>query len=163
MNIVYLSLGSNIGDRISNFRTALSLLSTNCGNIVTKSKVYETSAWGITDQPNFLNMAIKIETAFEPIELLKKTTEIETQLGRQREVKWGNRTLDIDILFYNDMLLNSSDLVIPHNHLHERLFTLIPLAEISPALIHPVFICTISELLNKCTDKLEVKLSNEQI
>lgn len=156
MKEAYLTLGSNEGDRMMWFRKAIELLEAKCGNIVKKSSVYETSAWGIEDQADFLNMVVLLQTNKSPTELLMAILDIETQLGRQRSVKWGPRTLDIDILLYNNYILESAELVIPHPYLQERRFTLLPLAEIAPEYMHPKLNKTISELLEICPDKLDV-------
>jgi len=158
MNTAYLSLGSNEGNRIQWMEQALDMLSTNCGEIIKKSSIYETAAWGLGDQPDFLNMAVKITTNQTPEKLLAEIHIIEQRLGRQREVKWGQRTLDIDILLYNNEHTNSPELTIPHPYLQDRLFTLVPLAEIAPDYVHPIFKKTITQLQEECKDKLEVRL-----
>ena len=135
---------------------AIELLSTNCGAITKISSVYETAAWGINDQPDFLNMAVQLQTTQSPTELLAAILDIEILLGRQRTVKWGPRTLDIDILLFNNDVIETPGLTIPHPFLHQRLFTLLPLAEIAPAYLHPKLNKTITELLAGCTDKLDV-------
>ena len=135
---------------------AMDLLTANCGTIIKRSSVYETAAWGITDQADFLNMAVQLQTSKSPTELLASILKIETTLGRQRSVKWGPRTLDIDILLYNDSIIETPELVIPHPFLQERLFTLLPLAEIAPDYIHPKLHKTIAQLSADCPDKLEV-------
>lgn len=157
MNTVYLSLGSNEGDRMQWLQKALMLLGDLDGKIVKVSSVSETAAWGITDQPDFLNMAIEYETEETAAELLAGINDIESQLGRQRDVKWGPRTLDIDILLFNDEVINTPDLIIPHPYLQERLFTLMPLAELAPDYIHPILHKSISDLLAACSTDLIVK------
>lgn len=156
MNEAYLSLGSNEGDRVVWLQKALELLAATCGEIVKLSSVYETAAWGLGTQPDFLNMAVLIHTDKTPEELLHDIHHIETALGRQRNIKWGPRTLDIDILLYNHEIIETPELKVPHPFLHERLFTLIPLAEIAPGYIHPQLHLTISALLTTCPDRLEV-------
>lgn len=135
---------------------AVSLLSARCGTVIQQSGTYQTAAWGITDQPAFLNKVVLLQTALSPSGLLSTIHEIETALGRQRDVKWGQRTLDIDILLYNTEVILLPDLIIPHPYMQERRFTLVPLAEIAPAYIHPKLHKTIAELLAICADKLEV-------
>ena len=156
MNEAYLSLGSNEGDRILWFRKAIELLEENCGSIVKRSSIYETSAWGIETQADFLNMVVLLQTNESPTKLLKAILGIETQLGRHRSVKWGPRTLDIDILLYNNDIIESPELIVPHPYLQDRRFTLLPLAEIAPEYIHPKLNMSISELLSICPDKLDV-------
>ncbi len=163
MNQVYLSLGSNEGDRVLWFKKALHQIEDCCGAIINKSSIYETAAWGKSDQPDFLNMVVLVATELQPLELLKTTQKIETLLGRKREIKWGPRTLDIDILFYNNLVSIIENLTIPHPFVHERRFTLLPMSEITPNYIHPVLNKTISELLEICPDRLSVKLSSQQL
>jgi 2-amino-4-hydroxy-6-hydroxymethyldihydropteridine diphosphokinase len=154
---VYLLLGSNEGDRISWLQQCIAMLQQSSGDIVSQSAVYETAAWGKEDQPDFLNMAVCILTALSPEELLAAIQHIEKDLGRQREVKWGQRTLDIDILLYEDAVINLPELVVPHPHMQERRFVLVPLQQIVPGFLHPVFKKDITELLHECPDPLEVR------
>jgi 2-amino-4-hydroxy-6-hydroxymethyldihydropteridine diphosphokinase len=156
MNNVYLSLGSNEGDRIGWMQKAMEMLSVKCGPVVQRSSVYQTAAWGLTSQPDFLNMVILLQTTKTPAELLIDIHNIETTLGRRRDIKWGPRTLDIDILLYNDLVTELPELTIPHPYMQDRRFTLVPLAEIAPTYIHPKFNVAISELLSRCPDQLEV-------
>jgi len=156
MGRAYLSLGSNLGDRMEALNRAMALIGQRCGTIVTKSSVYETAAWGLADQPAFLNMAIGVDTPDLPVDLMARLLAIETTLGRKRMEQWGPRTIDIDILFYDDMVLDLPNLTIPHPYLQDRRFVLAPMNEIAPGLIHPVFKNTISELLRLCPDKLAV-------
>ena len=143
---IYLALGSNLGDRSANLRAAISALPPAVHGIQ-ESPVYETLPWGFTDQPAFLNMVLKGETDLEPSELLQRMKNLETRLGRQPSVRWGPRLIDMDILFYADLVLDIKGLVIPHPHLHERAFVLVPLADLAPNLVHPVFCKSVSELL----------------
>lgn len=156
VNDAYLLLGSNEGDRLGWMNRAIALISDNCGKITDKSSVYETAAWGITDQPAFLNMVVALSTDMSPQELLTAILAIETSLGRHRQVKWGQRTIDIDILLYNSQIIETAELIIPHPYMHERRFTLVPLAELAPGFVHPKLNKTISSLLAQCPDMLAV-------
>ncbi len=157
MNKVYLLLGSNEGERTVWIRKALAILSESSGTISESSAMYETAAWGKSDQPDFLNMVVLLETTKSATAILHDIHEIESTLGRQRTIQWGQRTLDIDILFYNNDIINMPDLVIPHPYLHQRRFTLVPLVDIAPDYMHPVLGKAISQLLTDCPDKLEVR------
>lgn len=154
---VFLLLGGNIGDVFQTFKKAYSLLEANCGDIVCQSSLYKTAAWGKTDQPDFLNQVVQLKTSLSPIQLLKATQKIETSLGRVRHENWSERKIDIDILYYDDIILHSKKLNIPHLHIQDRLFTLIPLKEIAPKFIHPALGKTNSELLKMCNDNLAVQ------
>jgi 2-amino-4-hydroxy-6-hydroxymethyldihydropteridine diphosphokinase len=143
---IYLALGSNLGDRYAILRAAITALPPAV-YVVQESPVYETRPWGYTDQPTFLNMTLKGETALEPVELLQRLKNLETGLGRQPSVRWGPRLIDLDILFYSDLVLETQGLVIPHPHLQERAFVLVPLADLVPDLLHPVFGQSIRDLL----------------
>ena len=157
MFITYLLLGSNLGDRKKYLFDATANIEKKIGVIIRKSSLYQTASWGKPDQPDFINQVISVETDLLPIELLKRVLEIELVLGRQRVEKWGSRTIDIDILFYESSIVNHPDLTIPHPYLHERRFSLMPLAEIAPDIIHPIFNRSIKELLDNLSDNLFVK------
>jgi 2-amino-4-hydroxy-6-hydroxymethyldihydropteridine diphosphokinase len=156
MNNAFLLLGSNTGNRKDMLQRASELLQ-HYGSALKTSSVYETQAWGIEDQAAFLNQVICLETSLSPIDLLQGILHIESLLGRFRGQKWGPRTIDIDILLYDHDIIDLPDLKIPHPFLPERRFTLIPLSEIAPDYIHPVLRKTIRQLLDECTDKLDVK------
>ena len=148
---MFLLLGSNLGDRLANLDEAKRQL----GNIVATSSVYETAAWGNTNQGSFLNQVVQINAKLYPEDLLKKIQDIEIGMGRRRVEKWGPRIIDIDILFYKDLVINTPDLVIPHPEIQNRRFTLVPLLELTN-MVHPVLKKTISELLDECNDLLPV-------
>lgn len=153
MNKAYLLLGSNEGDRLLWLSKGVSLLKDR-NTLLSTSAIYSTAAWGVEDQPDFLNMAICIETELSPLQLLSEILDIEKQLGRQRTVKWGQRILDIDILFYNDEILSEPTLSIPHPFIQYRRFALAPMNDIAPLLLHPKLNKTITQLLVDCEDKL---------
>ena len=144
-HIIYLALGTNLGDRPANLRAAIKALPPSIVHRQSSS-VYETPPWGVEDQPAFLNMAIKCETILEPEALLNHLKQLEVQLGRLQSFRWGPRLIDLDILFYDELILNTGQLMIPHPRLHERAFVLVPLAEIAPDLIHPVLKKSVKEL-----------------
>lgn len=146
MPIVYLALGTNLGDRPANLQAAITAFSPEL-KVLAESKVYETPPWGYEDQPAFLNMAIQAETKLDARALLQHLKQVEVQLGRQQSFRWGPRLIDIDILFYDDLIVNDASLVIPHPRLHERAFVLVPLADLAPDLVHPVLKKPIRELL----------------
>lgn len=143
---VYLSLGSNIGDREANLRQGIALLSATRLTIKRISSVYETDPVDVKNQPRFLNLVLEVQTEMFPMQLLTQTQRIEKELGRQRKIDKGPRTLDIDILLYASSIIDSPKLVIPHLHMHERRFVLEPMVELAPALRHPVLKRTMTEL-----------------
>ncbi|MEK7623613.1 MAG: 2-amino-4-hydroxy-6-hydroxymethyldihydropteridine diphosphokinase [Patescibacteria group bacterium] len=155
MPVVYLSLGSNLGDRHASLQQAVDELK-KLGSIEAMSDWYETEPVGNTEQPWFINGVIKLVTGIEPDQLLTKIHEIEMRLGRVRDTPWGPRTIDIDLLLYDNLVLNTDILTLPHPRLHERRFVLIPLTEIAPNLIHPVLRKSIRELLATTTDTSNV-------
>ncbi len=156
MNQVFLGLGGNLGDRMNNLELVLSAIELNVGAIGRKSSIYQTKAWGETEQPDFLNMVVEVLTRHSAEQVLNAIQKIETDLGRIRIEKWGTRTMDIDILFYNEEILNSDRLIIPHPLMEKRKFVLLPLAEIAEKLIHPCLKKTIGQLLLECEDELDV-------
>jgi 2-amino-4-hydroxy-6-hydroxymethyldihydropteridine diphosphokinase len=157
MNKAYLLTGGNEGDRYRNMQQARTNIEHICGRILQVSSVYETAPWGKTDQADFLNQVLLVETKLSPRDLLNAIFLIEEKGGRKRTVKNAPRTIDIDILFYNRLVLEEPGLSIPHPRIAERRFVLEPLNEISPAFLHPVLGKTIHELLLECTDELAVK------
>ena len=154
---VYLLLGSNLGDRKKFLDEAISHIETDIAPVIKISPIYETQSWGKSDAPDYLNQVIYIQTNLSAQEILQKILNIELILGRRREEKWGSRTIDIDILFYGDDIINEPGLQIPHPELHKRRFTLEPLADIVPDLVHPVKNKTILQLKNELKDDLIVK------
>ena len=155
---VYLLLGSNIGDREANLKRACELIRDEVSTDITQSHLYETAAWGKTDQAAFLNQAIMIQTDTEPLVLLTLLKNIEKKVGRVDTEKWGPRVIDIDILFYGSEIIQAPELQVPHPYLPVRRFALLPMAEIAGDLMHPVLKKTIEELLKLCPDTSEVKL-----
>jgi 2-amino-4-hydroxy-6-hydroxymethyldihydropteridine diphosphokinase len=153
---IFLSLGSNQGDRSTNLHDARVKLQKQVGKIVRASAIYSTAAWGVTDQPDFLNQVIEIQTTLSPGALLDKTHAIEKSLGRIRTGKWGARIIDIDILLYRDAALNTTHLVLPHPEIANRRFVLIPFAEIAADHQHPTLHKSIQTLLDECPDQLAV-------
>lgn len=147
MNIAYISLGSNIGDRLHYLQQAVQLLRESANvEVIKVSSVYETDPVGYVDQAAFLNIVVELETLLLPHELLKKCNDIEAELGRTREVLWGPRTVDLDILLYNEEDMKTDSLIIPHPRMVERGFVLIPLVELNPHLIEPRTKHSLSEL-----------------
>ena len=149
MAVVYLGIGSNLGDKKSNCLGALKKLAAKGISISKRSALYETQPWGVKNQPDFVNIVVEAKTGLSPEELLVALKEIEKEMGRKIGTRWGPRLIDLDVLFYDDRIVQSKDLVIPHPQLHRRDFVLLPLAEISPERVHPVLNKTIRELTNE--------------
>ena len=153
----YLLLGGNLGNREDNLHQAITLIDGNIGNLIAVSSLYETAAWGKSDQPAFLNQAIAVETNLTALEVLKKALEIEQKLGRVRKEKWGERLIDIDLILFGDQVIDIENLLhVPHPHMQIRKFVMAPLAEIAPAVMHPVLGKTIADIYENITDNLEV-------
>jgi 2-amino-4-hydroxy-6-hydroxymethyldihydropteridine diphosphokinase len=157
MSVVFLSLGSNEGDKLHYLSSAKELLATDLGRIEKVSSIYETEAWGKTNQASFYNQVISLHTTLSPQDCLKKVLQIEQKLGRIRIEKWGSRIIDIDILFYDNKIVLDSNLKVPHPYIEQRNFVLQPLVEIAPTHIHPVWNLSMEMLLKKSKDLLEVK------
>ncbi len=155
---VYFLLGGNLGDRLSTLKQALRALSEAVGPVLQRSSIYETEPWGKQNQPTFLNQTALLETEKAPPEILQVIKQIEQDLKRKRFEKWGSRTIDIDILFYGEQVYEDDQLSIPHPALHTRNFTLVPLLEIAPDLVHPRFQCTIRQLYAQSPDPLGTNL-----
>ena len=157
MNTVYLLLGSNLGNSKEQLLFAIKNIKKNIGKVIKSSSLYSTAAWGNTEQPDFLNQVIIVETALTPLLLLKEILLIEKKMGRVRTVKNAARIIDIDILFFNNDIINTKSLTVPHPEIQNRCFVLTPLAEIAATHKHPVLKKTIKELLKICPDKLNVQ------
>lgn len=156
MNLAYILTGGNLGDREENLRLARVAIEQKCGRITCTSALYETEAWGLKNQGPFLNQALELRTALGAKELLDTLLSIELSLGRVRDVKYGPRIIDIDIIFFNQEVIALPGLSVPHPQLHLRRFALEALAEIAPTYIHPVFGKSVEQLLAECTDTLAV-------
>ena len=157
MNTAFLLTGSNMGDRKKNLESAKTLIQQQCGAIVNSSSLYETAAWGKTNQPNFFNQALQVETKLSAEQLMKHILKIEEFMGRRRNEKYGPRSIDIDILLFNQERHDQAFLKIPHPELQNRRFALMPLSEIAAHVLHPVLRQTVSQLLKDSHDKLYVK------
>ena len=161
-HILYLLLGSNLGDRKKQMDEALDLIPEMIGEVTKRSSFYETEPWGFSSEEFFLNIAMQTLTSLSPEEVMRKIDEIEKRFGRERaDSGYSSRTMDIDILFYDDLVLDQNILKIPHPMLKDRRFVLVPLNEIAHELIHPVFLKTIGELLQDCTDTKDVRKYKE--
>ncbi len=160
MNKVYLLLGSNLGDRHAFLRLAVRHIGKAIGTVTRMSACYSTEPWGKSDQPDFLNQVIVVQTQQPAEETLNRILAIEKKMGRTRNTRYDPRTIDIDILFYNKEIIRQPQLTIPHPHIAERRFVLTPLNELSPGFIHPVYHKNIHQLLSICRDPLLVKKNN---
>jgi 2-amino-4-hydroxy-6-hydroxymethyldihydropteridine diphosphokinase len=152
---IFLLLGSNLGDRLKHLSEAVAHIGA-FAPVLRMSSVYTTSAWGNTNQPEFLNQVVEVDTTLSPELLLQNILKVEAKMGRSRIEKWGSRIIDIDILLYRDTIVETDTLKVPHPQLQNRKFTLVPLRELAPDLTHPVFRKTIAQIDEECTDSLKV-------
>jgi 2-amino-4-hydroxy-6-hydroxymethyldihydropteridine diphosphokinase len=153
-----MQLGSNLGDRQGYLKQSYDMLADEIGVIIKKSSIYESSPWGVENQVAFLNQVVLLETAVNPFNLLDMILNIEKEMGRVRVEKWGERIIDIDILFYNNEIIETNSLCIPHPYISKRRFVLAPLKEIGENYIHPILQKTINELLLECLDEEKVSI-----
>jgi 2-amino-4-hydroxy-6-hydroxymethyldihydropteridine diphosphokinase len=159
MNFAYLILGGNIGNKLQNLEMTRELISAKVGAITKISDIFVTAPWGNKEQPDFYNQALLVETAMQPAELLQCLLEIEAVNGRVRDDrKWAERTIDIDILFYNTEVINLPQLKVPHPHIQARRFVLAPLSQIAGDFIHPLINVSINTLLNECPDHSDISI-----
>ncbi|MYC76062.1 2-amino-4-hydroxy-6-hydroxymethyldihydropteridine diphosphokinase [Candidatus Poribacteria bacterium] len=157
MHVVYIGFGSNIGDRLSHIQSAIHTLSKTEGITLQKiSSIYKTDPVGYVAQAQFLNGVAAIQTSLSPLSLLHTLKDIETAVGRKHRIRWGPREIDLDILIYADLCVQTEELVIPHPEMHLRGFVLVPLAQIAPDLVHPIFQESVQTLLNRLEDSKPV-------
>ena len=158
MSEAYLLLGGNLGDRTGNLRKAAGMLPGKGIKIIARSSLYETEPWGFKHDIYFLNRVLKIETTLKPVELLERILRIERNMGREKSDNlYSSRIIDIDILFYDDKIIKTDQLIIPHPKIHERMFALVPMAEIDPEYIHPALKKSINTLMDECNDSKQVR------
>jgi 2-amino-4-hydroxy-6-hydroxymethyldihydropteridine diphosphokinase len=157
-SLVFISLGGNLGNTLEIFKNSYHEIEKKIGRIAVFSTIYQTAAWGKTDQADFLNQVIQAETDLNPEKIMSELLEIELFFGRRREQIWGPRILDLDILFIENLILSSEYLDIPHPQIAHRRFVLIPMVEIAPHFLHPVLQQTMSELLEQTTDLQSVRV-----
>lgn len=152
MNTLFLQLGSNLGDREQLIKDAMNLINEKAGKVVSSSKIYESDPWRVDGQKNYLNQILEVHSSLSAEDSLRVLQDIENELGRVRLEKWGERLIDIDIIFFNNDIIETSDLCIPHKHMHERNFVLIPLNEIAAEHMHPKYNKTVADLLEESKD-----------
>ncbi len=157
MKGIYLLLGSNQGNRMQFLESAREHIHSMAGKVVRSSAVYITAPWGYAGQPDFYNQVLEVNSELSPDGLLVAIERIMSMIGRVRKIRWGKRVIDIDILYYSDLIIEKPDLKIPHPQIPDRRFTLVPLCELAPELIHPVLMCDQQTLLDNCEDELEVR------
>tara|TARA_B100000287_G_scaffold431444_1_gene488701 strand:+ start:1268 stop:1753 length:486 start_codon:yes stop_codon:yes gene_type:complete len=156
MNLIYLQLGSNLGDRKKLLDSAISLINKKIGRVSRRSKIYESDAWGVSHQPKYLNQILEVYSDIKCKYIINHIHSIENQLGRIRDKKWQERLIDIDVIFFNDLIIEKNDLYIPHKYMHKRRFVLEPLNELIGDYIHPKYKKSIAQLLNECRDNQTV-------
>jgi 2-amino-4-hydroxy-6-hydroxymethyldihydropteridine diphosphokinase len=157
-NKVFIALGSNLGDRAENLKKAIHAIELNIGAIIRQSSVYKTQPWGNSNQPDYFNQVILVHSNMSPEECLFILSSVERQMGRIREERWGSRIIDLDLLYVDDIILHTEKLTLPHPGIAQRRFVLVPLVEIAPDIVHPQLQKNQRQLLNDCSDSLEVKL-----
>jgi 2-amino-4-hydroxy-6-hydroxymethyldihydropteridine diphosphokinase len=158
MHHVFLGIGGNIGNKPENFRKVHKLVETGIGNISAKSSVYESPPWGFHADENFWNQVLKAETELTPAEVLSEIEKMESSFNRKRHSEcYTSREMDVDILYYDDIFIETEELIIPHPRLHQRLFVLVPLTEIAPGFKHPLYRMTSKQLLENCKDESVIK------
>jgi 2-amino-4-hydroxy-6-hydroxymethyldihydropteridine diphosphokinase len=164
MELSYLILGGNIGDRLDYLHQGVELLSRDAGRITAKSSIYESEPWGFDDPHWFLNRVVAVETDLAPLTLLDCIQKIELTLNRTRidNVRYAARTIDIDILFYGNHAINLPELIIPHPKIADRMFVLQPMTELAPDFIHPVLHRTMASLKEHCTDTKQLRMTNHE-
>ena len=155
MTTIYIGIGSNLGSREENCGKAVKLLSERGIRVVRTSSMIETEPWGVKEQPRFINMAVEAETSLGPVELLAALKNIEDELGRVPDTRWGPRLIDLDILLYDDLVMKTPELEIPHPGMKDRVFVLKPLAEIAPDIVHPVFRKSMKKLLEEISEETD--------
>jgi len=157
MDGIYLLLGTNMGSRFNNLLESKDLVEQLIGPSLLSSSVYETAAWGMKDQPKFLNQVLKVKSQLDPYNIISTIQRIEKTMGRERKRKWAERIIDVDILYFFDQIISSKQLTLPHPEIPNRRFTLVPLSEIAPLEIHPVLNLNQITLLQQCEDPLKVE------
>ena len=154
---IFLSTGTNLGDRLGNLDQVNKLIEAQIGPILQYSTIYQTAAWGGIVQPDYYNQVLQIDSSLQVTAVLDECLTIENEMGRIRKERWGARVIDIDLLFYEDKIIENEKLILPHPRLHLRNFVLLPLSELAPNWQHPIFNKDIVTLVKECPDDLEAK------